>query len=118
FADSQKKSRGEEAADASGRGRTKGRNTPQESADSADPGHPKAIQHDPDRQLQQAIRPVIGAQQIAEGYNRDSELGVECVLADGQIDTIKIIDENAETQQPRNSPTPARYFQTVLNIRR
>jgi len=58
--------RGKEAADSCSQGRAERSHAPKNRADAAHALHAEAVQQQSARQLQQRVRPVVGARQIAE----------------------------------------------------
>ena len=62
------------------------------------------IEQHANRKLAQHVCPVVGAGKIAKGNIRDSERRIERFMRDGKIDSIEVIDQDAETEQPCDSP--------------
>jgi hypothetical protein len=100
--------RAEECAQIGRGGCGKGGGAPDEGADAPYAAYTELIEHDADGQLAKGIGPIVGAGKIAEDDIGDTEGGDQRIVGDGEIDAIEEVDQDADAEQPGDTPAAAR----------
>src|ERR1700722_12216848 len=66
------------------------------------------VEYHADGQLAKRVGPVIGARKITKDDVRDAEGCDQRIMRNGQIDAVKKVDQDANTEQPCDAPPAAR----------
>ena len=107
FADAEEEARREETAEAGGDCGGEGGDAPNGGAENADATNAEAVEEQAAGELEDGVGPVVGAGEIAEHNGGNAEGVLEGIAGDGEVDAVKIVDEDAEAEEESDSPAAA-----------